>query len=567
MFEFNNFNYSANKEINEVIPFAPQPGFLMLPGIPEQAPEQYPQKDKPTRGITRDEAANPSPLVDNKPSRAEGLEINPNDPEGVIAAALAKKFSGTLGFCKAQKSWFHYDSGCNYWLPYEDSQTEGLIMDAIDEHKKDKGRYSSNKIAGIRRLLKSKLNVSQLTKEDVSCLLPLQNGLVHLPTKQLYPHDPKYGFTYQLPYKFDAAADCQPIKNWLLECTGGDGLQVEVLRAYLNAILNRRTDLQRYLEIIGVGGSGKSTYVRLAEALVGLVNSFSTNLEAIEGNRFEVAGIIGKKLVTINDSEAYGGSVSTLKAITGQDAVRLESKGKQQGDAFVPAAMVILTSNSSIRSSDYTSGLQRRRLTIYFNQAVSPENMRNLISLRNGTWTGEFVPYLPGLLNWVLEMSDQDVTRFVKDTSRHVPSLALVQREALRNSNPLAEWFDECVVFDSKAKTYVGNNKSDVAEYLFSNYVNHCENNGTNAVSMRKFSDSVIDLCNNQLKQSVVKCKDSKGMYLTGIQLRSQADTKHPTPITGQVFNDPAELLMREPIRTSVLDELAYDIVELSFDF
>lgn len=531
MIEPNNYNYSTSKEINETPQFASELELSVLPVILEQIDlDGVPAKE----------------FCSNELSRTEGLEINPNDPEGVLANLLAKKFSGILVFCKPYKSWFYYNSSCNYWVSYEDSQTEGLIMDAIDESAKDKGGYSSNKIAGIRRLLKSKLLVSQLSEEDPTDFLPLQNGAMHLLTQQLHPHHPKFGFTYQLPYKFDDTADCQPIKDWLLESTGGDALQVEVLRAYLNAILKSRTDLQRYLEIIGVGGSGKSTYVHLAEALVGFENSFSTKLEAIEGNRFEVAGIIGKKLVTINDSEAYGGSVSTLKAITGQDAVRLEIKGKQQGDTFVPSSMVILTSNTSIRSSDYTSGLQRRRLTIYFNQAVSPENMRNLISLRNGIWSGEFVSYLPGLLNWVLEMSDQDVTRLVKDTSTHVPSLELVQREALRNSNPLAEWFDESVVFAFEAKTYVGDKQSNSVEFLFNNYVNHCQNCGTNAVALNKFSNSVVDLCNNQLKQEVEKNRDNKGVYLTGIRLRKQTDINSPTPITGQVFNSPTEQQMEQ---------------------
>ena len=497
----------------------------------------------------------------------QGSELNPDDPDGVLATLLAQMFSDTLAFL-SQKSWFYYDAASQYWIPYEDSQVEGLIMNAIDENTTAKGKYSSNKISGVRRLLKPKLTRNCLSKEDTSELLPLKNGVLDLRAKQLHPHNPKYGFVYQLFYEFDPTADCQLIKNWLLESTGGDALQVEVLRAYLNAILKSRTDLQRYLEIIGVGGSGKSTYVHLAEALVGFENSYSTKLDALENNRFEVAGIIGKKLVTINDSEAYGGSASTLKAITGQDAVRLEMKNKQQGESFIPSAMVLLTSNTSIRSSDYTSGLQRRRLTIHFNHAVNPQNMKNLISPRSGNWTGEFVPYLPGLLNWVLEMSDADVNRFVKDTSRYVPALALVQREELRNSNPLAEWLDESVVFVPDARNYIGNKSLNPEQYLYSNYVNHCENSGTNPVSMNKFSNSLIDICNNQLKQTVSKGKDSSGVFLNGMRLRTKADTKIPTSITGLVLDDASQLEIRiSTIEKPLVPDIELEEEPILFDF
>jgi putative DNA primase/helicase len=78
-----------------------------------------------------------------------------------------------------------------------------------------------------------------------------------------------------------------------LEAQDGDPQRVQLLRAYLKAIVTGRTDLQRYLECLGPGGTGKSTYTRLAIALVGLENTCITELKLLEGNRFETSGIYG----------------------------------------------------------------------------------------------------------------------------------------------------------------------------------------------------------------------------------------------------------------------------------
>jgi putative DNA primase/helicase len=50
------------------------------------------------------------------------------------------------------------------------------------------------------------------------------------------------------------------------------------LLAFLSAVVTRRSDLQRYLELIGGGGTGKSTFMALAKALAGEENAVSSQL-------------------------------------------------------------------------------------------------------------------------------------------------------------------------------------------------------------------------------------------------------------------------------------------------
>lgn len=311
--------------------------------------------------------------------------------------------------------------------------------------------FTAHYVRGVASLLKNDLEVRDWHQQPG--LIPLQDGVLELKTRQLLNHAPGYHLLWCLPYRWaDRKVGCEPIQAWILEAMKGEAQLVEVLRAFLNTVITGRLDLQRYLELIGPGGTGKGTYMRLVMALVGPENTAVTTLEQLERNRFETAGLFGKRLLLITDSERYGGEVSVLKGITGGDPVRYEKKNVQQTKPFIPSCMVIVASNEPVQSSDYTSGLERRRLTVPFVNQVRPEQRRDL--------DAEFKSYLPGLLDWVLAMPDEQVTDLVRNTQSTVTVLAKWKAEMLLDTNPMAEWLDHCIVMEN-IKTYVGVAKRD----------------------------------------------------------------------------------------------------------
>ncbi|MFL9455870.1 DUF5906 domain-containing protein [Tolypothrix bouteillei VB521301_2] len=269
--------------------------------------------------------------------------------------------------------------------------------------------------------------------------------------------------------------------------------------------------------------------------MVGKENTTVTTLKQLETNRFETAALYGKRLVLITDSERYGGEVQTLKNLTGEDDLRNERKCIQQTTGFKYTGMVMVAANEPVQSSDYTSGLKRRRLTIPFTHQVLPHLQRDLDS--------EFKPYLPGLLEWVLEMPDVEMVSLVVDTNNSVPSLSGFSAEFLLDTNPLADWMDSCLVLEPNAKTHVGTLSKSAELYLYSSYCRWMDETGSRSVSLRRFSECLIDLCSNQLKlQGIKKGRDNQGAYITGLAIRqpgSDRDTasavKPPAyrPITG----------------------------------
>ena len=473
----------------------------------------------------------------------------PHWAQDAIANWLAERYRPELAWNTELQEWYRYGVETEGIWSKEPVEFIGRLVKAevdgiaqlYQKLKDEKPQYSISFINGIVSLLKLDLAVRQW--DEAEGLLPLLNGVLNLKTKKLTPHAPGNRLTWCLPYEYDPLLTCDPIIDWLTTMCQGDGRLVQLMRAYLYGIVTGRTDWQKYLELIGPGGTGKSSFTRLAIALVGVNNTHTTTLKKLEGERFETASIAGKRLVLINDSERYAGSVATLKALTGQDTLPYEVKFKQSTGGFTPTAMVIVAANETIQSNDYTSGLERRRITVPMLKRIPAENQKNLIEHRKGEIIGDFAPYIPGLLNWVLAIDEVEATNIIKNYHNLVPSLATRKAQTLVETNPIADWLDNCIIYGSGYRTNVGTAKPDKDRdsihsflntkiWLYPNYCEYCQNTGTKPVAVRRFVKLLSDLCKNQLGLEVEKDRDRDGSHFKGLKIREESD-EDPPLITG----------------------------------
>ena len=174
---------------------------------------------------------------------------------------------------------------------------------------------------------------------------------------------------------------------------------------------------------------------------------------------------------------------------------------------------------------------------------IESDRQKNLIEVRSGKIRGEFLPYIPGLLNWVLEMDEESATSIVKNYESRVPSLLAMKARTLVETNPIADWLDNFIVYDSSARTNVGIAKRDkdglspfwyldTKKWLYANYCEYCHNSGTRPVSLRRFVTLLSDLGKNQLGLDIKRERDREGSYFVGLKIRDEFDDKPPL-ITG----------------------------------
>ncbi len=490
----------------------------------------------------------------------DGCEDTPTIPPGhpaswncdPIAQWLVDRYGDKLAWDVSIGEWRRYGGELDgIWsvepveairqVIYAELKANKSLYTIVKDGRVIEPKITDNLIRNIEALMKYELLIKEW--DEIEGLIPLTNGVFNLETKTLIPHNPNHRLTWCLPYDYNPLATCNPIQEWLFQVCRGDENLVQLLRAYLYGILTGRTDWQKFLELIGPGGTGKSTYIRLAVALVGGRNVHTTTLKKLEGGRFETANLKDKRLVIITDSDRYTDEVSTLKAITGQDSIPFEQKFKQAKGGFTPTAMVIVAANEIIQSSDYTSGLARRRVSVPMTYRVDDSEQKNLVEHRNDKVYGEFAPYISGLFNWVLGIDPKEAESLLKNSRTRVPALNRMKATAMVETNPIADWLDQAIVYRPGHRTAVGvakrekNTESDklcshTDEWLYANYVQYCHYTGSKAMAVRRFVNLLEDLCVNQLRLSVEHGRDRNGAYFLGLKIRSEFDTD-PFPITG----------------------------------
>ena len=468
--------------------------------------------------------------------------------ESKLAEHIALALMDSICYDEIGGDWYSQQSGL--WKVISEKKALKIIMKELD--KKQPFGYAISKLNNIKSFLMIYLLLDKWASNRR--LLPMTNGVLDTETMQLGDYSHKHRFNWQLPYAFNPDAKIDVIKRWLLDASGHDLESINIIRAFFKMALVGG-EVQKFLELIGSGGTGKSTLIRLLVAFIGEKNHAATDLKNLEINRFEAAALYGKRLVLISDSSRYGGEVSTLKALTGGDPVRLEKKNLQQSGSFVFDGVVVIASNEAIQTADYTSGLIRRRMPVNFNRKITDEEKIKWSAI--GGIEAAMHKELPGLLNWVMAMSADEVKAAIGGINGQMTQ---AQREHLTETNKIAAWLDDNVVIDAESIVYVGcsakgkeYNETLKArrEKLYPNYEAWCEDGAVHPVALQRFTSSITDVCEH-LKIAVTPLqKNRNGRPIKGIGIRSEHHFKYASPIT-------KKLLCDEASRYSVQDQVLF---------
>ena len=540
---------------------AKEDGWIDLGGFVVESPEALVQKAAELFGDDDEEPMYGSAIAkavrrivgeadDETLEHVEGRKKQQNRPRNPPSSELAEKVAGMVNqvgwrFDPKFEIFMKYCTDTGIWQREEyKKEFQHAVQDLFVTNEIDlPGGYTANLISDVVSL--TQLYITHTWWNDESDRLAFRNGVLEVSTGEFLEHSREHYITWGLDFDYDPTADPGPITDWLKRTQYGDDDRVQVLRAWLRACLvGQGHELQRFLEIIGPGGRGKSTYANLCCALVGMGNYASTTLNQLEQSRFEVASIKDKRLTLINDSERYGGSAQIFKALTGGDNLRYEEKNKNIGEPFVYTGMVMVVANEPIQTTDNTSGLSRRRLTVEFNRPLYDKSSeaKEMIKLDQGIVRGLWKDYLPGLVNWVLAMSDQEMREYLLDTYEKVPSLRRVRNEILLNSNNLIEWLQSEVVYAPDHVSAVGKKipaAKDTNErycnsnhHLYASYCAYADDTGSKAVGQKRFIALVLDCCSNQLGLKDVRSFTKQGRpFIKGLAIRAgdQKYASYPT--------------------------------------
>lgn len=149
---------------------------------------------------------------------------------------------------------------------------------------------------------------------------------------------------------------------------GGRDLLVKLAGASLRNRHNWRVLVTLFNK---TGHNGKSTFLELLKALVGYSGVMTSDLATLagsaEGGRFGLANIVGKALVTCEDSDsgAYLKGNSRLKSIISHDPISVERKNKTAFD-YTPHVLIVAAANDIVKTKDKGQAWRDRNLYVPF---------------------------------------------------------------------------------------------------------------------------------------------------------------------------------------------------------
>lgn len=274
------------------------------------------------------------------------------------AKTLAKAISGNLALGLDGDVWL-YEGGV--WLP-RSREIEKRTVRALGD------RFSSNHIRTMQAAVTSGCDLPNLTQLPDTRFINLKNGMFDWASGTLYEHDPKYLSTVQLNVEYDATSSCPQFESWLEEVVPEDARQL--VWEVLGYMFYNGNPFSRAMLLLGTGGTGKSTFLRVLQHMLGTSNVSTISLRAISEDEFARATLFGKIANICGDIDAkFLEDSSMFKAITGGDMISAQHKFKNPF-SFTPWAVPIFSANKIWRTNDDSEGYMRRWLLLPFPNKV-----------------------------------------------------------------------------------------------------------------------------------------------------------------------------------------------------
>ena len=259
-----------------------------------------------------------------------------------------------------------------------------------------------------------------------------------------------------------------------------------VIKLFIYLILKRENKYQLALYLWGAAGSGKSVFENLLLSLVGSKNSSSFSLNELN-NLHSLYTLKDSILSVFPDVSKFKGDPSKLKAIVSGDLIAARQLYKDK-ISFNPKTLVLITSNMLWEPNDPTNGLQRRFIYLNVEKSSSTAD-RDLLNIKNNQYSGKLYDNLPGIVNWALSTTPEELKFFNQDTVE-INNILCPGLNA--EVNPLILWIENSLEIKEGASAPIGNKKHNPNEFLYPHYYKFCKDHDFSPLSIQEFSNALV---------------------------------------------------------------------------
>lgn len=214
--------------------------------------------------------------------------------------------------------------------------------------------------------------MAEQKQQSDPALIAFKNGVLDIRTMKIRDFTDDDVIPNIIPHEWKPETECPAVDNTLIKMACYESDVIESLMEVIGVCMYRSAEFTQSAILLGEGSNGKSTYIRMLQALLGRQNISSLDM-AMLGKQFHTGQLAGK-LANLGDDISNefqrGDLLSVFKKIVDGNRVYADVKGVE-GFEFESYATLVFSANEFPRLADYTDGMLRRIFPIEFNARFS----------------------------------------------------------------------------------------------------------------------------------------------------------------------------------------------------
>ena len=275
-------------------------------------------------------------------------------------------------------------------------------------------------------------------KQSAAQYIGFNNGVLDIKTDQLYQYNEQsFIFTNVIPWDYVPGAYDELTDHTLDKLACGDESIRALLEECVGYCFYRDCPYNTAFILTGDKANGKSTFLKVLTALLGLGNVISLDLHQLF-DRFSTASLFGK-LANFGDdiSDEFIPDASMFRKITDGDLIKGERKGQAEF-FFNPYAKLIFSANTIPRIKDPTGATMRRLAIIPFNATFTKND-------------ADYNPHIvqdltqPAAMEYLVQIGIQGLKRLLANNCFTDSAAVDAEKDAYETeNNPVLAFVAEC---------------------------------------------------------------------------------------------------------------------------